>query len=149
MKTVHVISSGEYSDYRVLAVVEDEATATAWADSLRNEPDGYHSDARVELMPFIPSGTAPAKQHFVCLTENLWDDGKCDHYHVDEEDEYAIGSYRGEAPLRPLVRFVRALIHEGRGGRIEISGRTLAAVLKVYSEQKAVWKSSPKTFRAS
>lgn len=148
-RKVYAISSGSYSDYRVLGVAEDEETAKTWAAAIRNAPDSMHHDADVEEMTFIPAGAVPKTRHRVSLMQEWWDDGTERRLGVIEAEEYEIASYHGEVPVRPKVRFVRAPMYGGLGGRIEIEGRTRAAVMKVYSEQKAVWKSSPKTYKAS
>lgn len=146
MKTIYAISSGSYSDYRVLAVCEDEATAEAWAKALREEPDGWRTDANVESMLMLEAGEPVIKRHCVDLRQELSDNGTERPYNVSESDEYEIGSIQDAPPKRPSVRFVRAPMHNGKGGRLEITGQTLKAVMKVYSEQYAVWKSLPQAF---
>lgn len=144
MSNVYAITSGEYSGYRVLAVCEDKKTAERWARAINGQ-----QDARVEAMTYIKAGEPPRRQHRVDVIETWWDSGQVEDFDCEEVDEYAIASYRGEAPARPVVRFVRAPVHNGRGGRIEVAARTKVEAMKVYSEQKAMWKSSPATFKVS
>lgn len=147
MRTIYAISSGSYSDYRVLAVCEVKATAEAWAKALQEESDGYNTDAEVEDMRLLEPAEPVEKQHRVSLRQELRDEGSEDRERLTERDEYLINSLWGEVPKQPSVRFVRAPMHRGKGGRLEIEGRTRAAVMKVWSEQHAVWKSSPRTYR--
>ena len=48
LKTCFAIVSGEYSDYRVLGVCDDEKTAVIWAVTIAAKPGGWNSDARVQ-----------------------------------------------------------------------------------------------------
>ena len=54
--------------------------------------------------------------------------------------ESAIDTLYERPTERPSVRYVRALVHGGKGGRIEVRGSNEAAVRKVYSERVAMWK---------
>jgi hypothetical protein len=146
-KVAFAVSSGSYSDYSVHAVCEDEATAERWAEALRSDSEGWHSDAVVEELPLIAAGTKPAKQTTVHLSQTLWDDGHEEERHVSETSEYPIVSLYGPPPRRPSVRFVRAPIHKNRGGRLEIRGRTESAVLKVYGDEIRMWRANPVAYR--
>lgn len=127
-----------------MAVSESEDIAKAWADALRADEDGWHRDARVEELPLVD--TLPEKQHYVYLNQDLWNNGSEGQCRIHEEDKYPI-DYDGPSPVRPSVRFVRAPVHKGAGGRLEIRGRDKQDVLKVYSEQLAMWRAQPAAFR--
>ncbi len=148
-KVIYAISSGSYSDYGVHAVCTDEATAKAWALALSQEEDGYRKDAFVEEIAILEPGEPVKKRHRVSLRQELSDDGTERKVNIEEDDEYPVGCIWDAPPDRPSVRFVRAPCHNGKGGRLEIEGRTLEGVMKVYGEQHAVWKSSPRTYRSS
>lgn len=147
MKTIYAIATGEYSDYCIRAVSDDKAAAEEWVNALVSEDGGWHTDARIEELIFIEKGVSPTKEHYVDLSQDLWNDGAEGELRINERDEYPIASYNGAPPERPRVRFVRAPCHRGSGGRIEIRGNNTQAVMKVYSEQKAMWKASPVSFK--
>lgn len=144
MKTIYAIASGEYSDYRVMAVAESKELAEAWAEALRTDEDGWHDDARVEEMVFVDE--PPARQHFVYLNQDLWNDGSEGDLRISESDKYPI-DYEEPSPVRPRVRFVRAPVHGGKGGRLEVTGRDKQSVMKVYTEQVAMWRVLPAAFK--
>lgn len=144
----YAVASGEYSDYRILAVCTDESTAEAWAAALREDPETWHSDARVELVDEISPGVAPFRFSAVDLRQELRDDGSESPPAITEETCLAVGSLYGVPPLRPLVRFVRAPCHDGKGGRLEIRGRTRAGVLKVYGDAHRMWAANPRGYKA-
>lgn len=147
MKTCYAIVSGSYSDYSVLAVATDRPTAEAWAKAVRDNKESRRSDASVEEMMLLEPDEPVRTYHRVALYEEWWDDGTTTAYRLNETDELPIDMLYGIPPSRPSVRFVRAPMHANKGGRIEIYGRTRKAVLKVYSEQKAMWQAEPRAFK--
>ena len=150
MKKVWAVSSGSYSDYRVHAIFEDEATADAWAKAIaaKDEDDySWHSDADTQEFPFIATGTEPKKVLIVDLVQDLWDNGKEADARITERREYPIVALYGPPPPRPVVRFVRAPVHNNKGGRLEIRGKSKEAVLKVYGDEIRMWRSNPVAYR--
>jgi hypothetical protein len=151
MKPAYAIVTGEYSDYRVLAVSTNKDTAEVWAKAVREHDDGSgyraYTDASIEEMVLLEPGDEPKTVHRVHLREEWWDDGRTEGLRVNETDDLPIANWYGVTPSRPSVCFVRAPVHCGKGGRIEIVGRTRKAVMKVYSEQKAMWTAEPKAYK--
>lgn len=74
LNTIYAVSSGEYSDYSVNGVCEDEATAKAWAKAM-NDGNERYEEFRAESFTFIPAGTAPFKVTEYQQTATLNDDG--------------------------------------------------------------------------
>lgn len=125
----YMVTSGEYSDYHVLGVFEDKATAEAWAGG-----------CRVEEILFIKAGTPPKKVTEYWQHVELWDDGRVDRNEMHSNTGLVISMYNGIPPSRPRVRYIRAPWHDGRGGRLEVRGDSAEAVAKVVSERIAMWK---------
>ena len=140
MRELFAISSGEDSDYSVRAVCEDEATAKAWADAIAAVKDGWHQDARVERMIFIPAGTAPYQVTEYSQNVELRDDGSIETRGIITKTDYPITALYGQPPYRPHVRYVRAPCHNNIGGRLEVRGSTEQSVAKVVGEKIAMWK---------
>ena len=150
LKSIFAVSSGSYSDYRVLAVFETKKDAEIWAKELTEAKvsyDGVEADypllpegAQVEEMLLVPKGVAPYKVTHYELRAELWDNGKVDEQDLQVNVEYAITSYEGIPPTRPRVRYIRAPCHENKGGRLEIHGDSEKKVRKVFSEKVAMWK---------
>jgi hypothetical protein len=140
MKEVFCISSGEYSDYQVLAVCEDKATAEAWIAALHNDEDGWYRTARLESLPVIVPGAKPEKERQYSQHVELLDDGTIKSGDIRLHCDFPVGGYGSPPPVRPLVRYVRAPCHHGKGGRLEVRASTAEAVAKVVGERIAMWK---------
>lgn len=139
---VYAISSGSYSDYKVLAVTEDKKTAEAWAAALRSDPDGWCSDAEVEELTYIPTGLGSFTVTTYRASVTLWDDGKEESPYCDACTENAISVLNGPPPSRPAVRRVRAPIHRDKGGRIDITAKSAAERDHCLGEQLTLWRAA-------
>lgn len=53
MPDLFVISTGSYSDYRVVCAAPDEPTAVALAARINEHPMRFHDEARVERIPMV------------------------------------------------------------------------------------------------
>lgn len=143
MKKIYAVSRGEYSDYSVLAVCENEKTAAAWAAAINLSMS--YMNARVEEIFFIGAKEKPYSVHSVRLNQDLWNNGTMGEFNVHETDNVAI--LDDDAPRHPAVDFIVAPCHAKKGGRLEIRGQSKSAVMKVYSEQLAMWQSAPAMYR--
>lgn len=139
MKTIFAVSRGSYSDYRVLAVFEDEADAKAWAAAM--SVDGGYDHPEVEEFCLVVKGTSPYMVTTYYRSITFWDDGVIEDCGVHSSTDWAIALYDGMPPVRPHLRFVRAPCHDGRGGRLDIRGSTAESVNKVGNDRIAAWKS--------
>jgi hypothetical protein len=136
VKKVYALSAGSYSDYRVLALFPTRKLAKEAAAAERLA-DSWAHDADVEefyLYDEVPEHVTVWRIH-----QDLMDDGT-----EGEKREWAItelpwSHYENIEALekRPVTRFVRAPIHQGRGGRLEVMGLDQTAVRKVFSDRKA------------
>jgi hypothetical protein len=137
IETVWVISRGSYSDYRVLAQVRGSkkdaellaARANAAGDDLYGDP------YEVESLPVVSPDVQ--KVETLMLIAEIRDQGP------SVKDEKV--SIRVEWPFDSLYalakvewRWVRAPVHQGRGGRLEVWGTDHERVRKVYGDRKAM-----------
>lgn len=137
MKTMWAVSSGSYSDYRVHAVCDSEATAktiVARANADANTYERYE----IEELAFIDDPTIK-KAETLRLRVNIWDDGT----ETQQSETFIV-----EWPFDTLWdltdcswRLVRAPIHNGKGGRIEVWGTDHERVRKVFGERRALFHS--------
>lgn len=140
LRELWTVESGSYSDWRIHAVFENEEDAETWAAAIRGEEGGWHSDASVGRLTLVPAGVKPRRITTWEMEAELWDDGRVLNERVHSYTEYPITALHGPPPKRPCVRYVRAPIHGGYGGRIEVRGATEKSVRKVFSERVAMWK---------
>lgn len=123
-RTVYVVTDGSYSDYHVILVCEDEATAKAYADRTR---------AQVEEYDYYPSGSE-IRRRVVYVTqiqgnrdEKLWTYDRTEII-PDGEAEECFSPAELNSPGT-------------RGWRLVSSGtdkeRTIKSVADKYSEMKA------------
>lgn len=140
LREIFTVEAGCYSDHTVLGVFDDEATATAWCEAIKSNPDGWHTDAWVGRIALVEAGTKPVKVTRWTQYVELWDDGTVDTKGPWSNTDYPISSLFGLPPKRPKVRYVRAPVHNSKGGRLEVVGNSEKVVAKVVSERIAMWK---------
>lgn len=136
MKTMWVISSGSYSDYRVQAVCDSKETAeTIVARANADRSGGYRSEYEVEELVYMDDPKVQ-KVETLRLSVTIWDDG------TETQDTQA---YDVEWPFDSLYgltecewRWVRAPVHDGKGGRLDIRGTDHERVRKVFGERRAL-----------
>ena len=123
-----VVESGSYSDYRIHAAFTNKTTAQA-AAALGT---GY-SVATLPVLSIDDLALVVVLRMSICI----WDDGT-------ESDERQ--NVRTEVPFDMLYpedekpahwRWVRAPVHQNRGGRLEVSGTDHERVRKLYTELRA------------
>jgi hypothetical protein len=141
LREIFTVEAGCYSDHAVLGVFSDEATAAQWCEAIKTDPDGWHRDAWVGRILLVESGVKPTKVTRWMQHVELWDDGRTETKGPQSQTEYAIATLWGLPPKRPKVRYVRAPVHNDKGGRLEVVGDSERVVVKVVSERIAMWKS--------
>ncbi|HUW01784.1 MAG TPA: hypothetical protein VMW08_05495 [Acidimicrobiales bacterium] len=135
MKKVHAVSSGTYSDYRVHALFRRKRDAEAAIVELAGTPDFYSGGSlRVEAFHLFDKGEPLVPVPWRMYRVTVWDDGTTSD--VVESNE-AKWPWEFEAGRRVDVRFVRAPVHQGKGGRLEVYGTDLPAVGQVFSDNRA------------
>lgn len=142
-KRVWGVRSGSYSDYRVLCICDSKKRAEAVAEQIRGEEGSWNRDAEVEGFLYVDSPME--KKSFLHMTVTIWDDGITTHVGQSVEEEYEVGSLNEHIPMS--WRWVRAPMHRGRGGRLDVKGIDHELVRKVYGERRAQLLADP-AFRA-
>ena len=122
------VSRGSYSDYRMLCVCDSKKRA--------KEIAALTDDGMVEALPYFDRD--PKRVTTFWLNENLYDDGTTDERYESQRTEWEFDMLYPEriAPVR--WRWVRASIHRGRGGRLEVSGTDLERVRKVFGDRRGM-----------
>ena len=142
---VWALSSGSYSDYRVLSVYPTKKEAEAAAEIL-NTSAGYEFFAEA-----LPTFTGePQRVVIYGLHCNIWDDGRrkvdniwassgayAEPEQVADRVEWDVDPLYPERVRRVSVRWVRAPIHRGLGGRLEVYGTDSEAVRKAFGDNRA------------
>jgi len=134
MKKVHAVSSGTYSDYRVHALFHSESDAEKARAQLAGSEDFYGGSARVESFHLFDEGEPVVPVPWRMVRVNIWDDGTTGD--VDEANEMK-WPWEFEAGRRVDVRWVRAPVHQGKGGRLEVYGTDLQAIGQSFSDNRA------------
>lgn len=131
--TVHVISSGSYSDHRVFAVVQgtrEQAEALAARASQGSPYYGYDVEELLVVSPDVQQVS------LLTLLIDVWDDGSAGEVRESIQTVWPFDSVYGTPDVSR--RWVRAPIHHGLGGRLEVRGTDHERVRKAYSETLAV-----------
>jgi len=162
VKHIYCVASGCYSDYRVHAVFEREDDAARYAVELskdRGDDEGWalrSSDARVEIMPYYPEGGAPEIVTVYRAALLLYDDGRVmeDFWPFRETMDVkpqASQEWSHEVVVgaRPVLRYVRAPIYSGKGGRIEGTCLDARALIQAIKDRAAMFKAGAWNPRSS
>lgn len=133
MKKVYAVSSGSYSDYRVLCVCPTKKDAETLALRIRRDEESWSRDADVEEMYLVKGDIEQVRTlHF---SENLWDDGSASDAREWVSTDWPFDGYSDTPEV--AWRWVRAPIHHGAGGRLEAWGTDHEAVRRVFSDRRA------------
>ena len=136
--TVWVVSSGSYSDYRVLCAAPSKKAAQEIVDVLNGADEWIKYF--VERVPVIEK----AERITVYGIEAIISDaGTVRKETVRDRDEWNVDPLLPER-LRPVaVRWVRAPIYNGQAGRLEVYGTDRDRVRKTFSDMKAQLLADP------
>ena len=128
-----VVSSGAYSDYRVVCVCDSKKRAQTVAAAMRGDPDGYRGDARVEQLPFV--NFDPEKVPVYHRSVVVMDNGTTTSESQRVSYEWPFDQWE---PLDPVSwRWVRAPVYAGKGGRLDVRGTDEERVNRVFSDRRA------------
>lgn len=134
------VSTGSYSDYNVKGLFPTKDLAERAAVELSTVADSWHSDAFVESFLLWSEDDMPEVITYYRVQQTWWDDNRIAEEREDIYTEYELALlWPVPSGDRPHVRWVRAPMHNGKGGRIEITGRSLEGCRKVLSEWRARW----------
>lgn len=132
-QTMYCVSSGSYSDYRVICVCESKERAEEVAAAMRADSDGWRRDATVEQIAYVDY--KPELIPVYQMNAEIMDNGEVTESPLHQSNEFPFDS------LYPFVRvswrWVRAPMHHDKGGRLEVRGYDLEAVRHVYGDRKA------------
>lgn len=138
MKRVYIVTHGCYSDYSVALVTLSKTHAQRVADEMSKpkSPDDYVETHNVEEVAFLETGEMPT-----LVTQ---------HFRFAELTEGAVGrewshcntawSHNILPTKRPRVHFVKAPMHGGKGGRLEVVGTDVGHVEKAYHDRIRMFK---------
>lgn len=127
-REVWAVESGSYSDYRVHAVFPDKATAKA-AAALGN---GYHVTALPELTMADLTLVIVLR-----MSINIWDNGTETQEQQNVRTEIPFDMLYPEDAKPAHWRWVRAPVHQNKGGRLKVSGTDHERVRKLHTELRA------------
>ena len=130
--TVWVVSSGSYSDYRVLCAAPSKKAAQEIVDVLNGADEWIKYF--VERVPVIEKAERITVYGIVAI---ISDAGTVRKETVRDRDEWNVDPLLPER-LRPVaVRWVRAPIYNGQAGRLEVYGTDRELVGTTFSTMKA------------
>lgn len=129
---VWLVSSGSYSDYRVHCAAPSKKAAQGIVDALNGDDEWIKYF--VEQVPVIEKAERITVYGIEAIIE---DAGTVREESVRDRDEWNIDPLYQQR-LRPVtVRWVRAPIYNGKGGRLEVFGTDLERVRRVFSDTRA------------
>ena len=132
-RRVWALSQGEYSDYSVIALFTTKKLAEEAAGL--NNSDRW-SRAFVEEFVLYDETVETVDEYKIM--QDIWDaDALIPEPTVTHTVKMPWAFWDGEPPKRAKVRWVRAPIHQGKGGRLEVRGRDRDAVVKAYTDNAA------------
>jgi hypothetical protein len=130
---VYVVTTGSYDDLCVQCACPTEQDAQTLAARM-----GYGSEAEVLALEVHPGNVAQVS--VLHMRINLYDDGS-------ERDEYRRTSVEWPWSVWPKTtpdgagwRWVRAPMHHGLGGRLDVWGTDHERVRKMYDDMRAMLK---------
>ena len=132
--SVWLIESGSYSDYTVHAACPDKATAERVAAELNAANVDSWDDYNVTEVPLVTDVVIITTHQ---LSAEVWDNGTTSATRESSRTEWE-GNLLYPQHRAPVgKRWVRAPIHDGKGGRLEVFGTDLERVRRVFSDTRA------------
>ena len=131
-KSVWLVSSGSYSDYRVHCAAPSKKAAQGIVDALNGDDEWIKYF--VERVPVVDKAERITVYGIEAI---ITDDGTVREESVRDRDEWNVDPLYQQR-LRPVtVRWVRAPIYNGQAGRLEVYGTDRGLVLKTFSDMRA------------
>ena len=132
--TLWAVTKGDYSDYHVLCVCPSKELAETVKRAYDGDEDSWGS-ANVEAMLFLNREPQKITTHHRFVT--IWDEGTTTDQGERQRDEWEFDLLYPEDRKPVHWRWVRAPMHNGKGGRLEVSGTDPKRVGKVFTEKRA------------
>jgi len=129
------LSSGSYSDYRVLCVCPSKKVAKQLA-ARYNADNRSYDEVYVEQIAFV-SDPDIQRIEIMSMFQEIWDNGEISEPRQQYRVEWPFDLLYPEAAVPVSVRWVRAPIHHNKGGRLEVHGTDHERVRKTFSEMSA------------
>ncbi len=136
-RRVWLVVTGSYSDYRVECAAASEADAKQIAATINAWWRSYE-DAHVKSVPLVTPPVHRVTIYMVSVT--VWDDGLIQHHQLWQDARWP-WEYEASRPVR--WRWVRAPMHEGKGGRLDVTGTDRELVFRVASDRAAMIHADP------
>lgn len=130
---MYAVARGEYSDYRVMCVCPTEADAETVAMKFNHGSGRGYDAARVETIDLVTGDVE--RVAVLVLSTTLWDSGKESDQRERTSVEWPFDSFYGADAVS--WRWVRAPIHQRKGGRLDVHGTDHELVRKVFSDRRA------------
>lgn len=127
------VESGEYSDHRVLCVCRTKKLAQELVDALNGDSSRW-GNAFIGSLPVATGVNYVTTYTQAC---EVWDDGTTTQTTESIRTELDIDMLWPERAKPVGWRWVRAPIHNGKGGRLEVFGTDLEAVRRTFSDRRA------------
>ena len=141
-KSIWAVTRGSYSDYRVLCICEDKATATNFANNYNSRRVEYIDEAEVEEFKYYPKDSQPKRITTYRSEAKLYDDRHVTDVKYWNYTEWEFETYCDIPPAkRPNVEYCRAPIFNNKGGFLRISCQDKESVAKATTERIAAFKS--------
>lgn len=131
---IPVITVGSFDDYRILVAVDGTLEdARLLASRLRGS--GRYSDANEEELLVVKADIPQVEVLKVSTT--IWDDGQVDEAQPRVSVQWPWERYNSDDELIAAAewRWVRAPMHMGKGGRLDVEGTDHALVRQVLAEE--------------
>lgn len=129
-------------EYRPLAVCRSKKEADRLAAKMRaysanggDDMYGYFDDVQVDSI-MVTDGDLEPDRLYVRMVE-LWDNGTSDPVRAHSTLQWPFYQYKHAPDSVPRWRWVRAPIHDGNGGRLEVWGLDGATVDALLAEKLA------------
>ena len=136
-KSVWLVSSGSYSDYRVHCAAPSKKAAQAIVVAL-NGDETYNYF--IEQVPVIDKAE---KVTIYGVEAIVTDDGTVREESARDRDEWNVDPLYPQRLCPVTVRWVRAPIYNGQAGRLEVYGLDEERVRKTYSDMRAQLLADP------
>lgn len=142
MRTIYAVSQGEYSDYRVLVLCEDQETADRIVAEINESDDSSGAYCtRVEEFCLVPPDYKPNRVECHRAEAVLFDNGTVGTIRQWSYTKWEFEVHDPDRPKRPKFEFISAPFYGDHGGALRVYGRTAEGVTKVLNDRLAQFKS--------
>lgn len=127
------VERGEYSDHKVMCACRTKAEAQAVLDAYNADEESRRA-ARLGRLPLV---SEPVRITTLSVQVNIFDDDTTDEIREMIRTEFEFDMLWPQHAKPVSWVWVRAPIHNGKGGRLEVHGTDQERVRKVFSDTRA------------